>query len=84
MEPTTLINGALGNVHGSVRFRVNVHEALAATKRATTVPAQAALHGIDRTHMHRIRTGERTPGLALAMKMARDLGTTVEALFEFA
>lgn len=65
-----------------VRLRLEVYVALAAKKGAETVVSQAALHGVHRATLFRIRSGERSPSLELAMKMAADLGTTVEALFE--
>jgi DNA-binding XRE family transcriptional regulator len=64
------------------RLRLEVYDALAATKGAPTVVAQARLHGIHRATLFRIRSGERAPSLELALKMAADLSTTVEALFE--
>lgn len=64
------------------RLRLEVYDALATTKGAPTVVSQARLHGIHRATLFRIRSGERAPSLELAMKMASDLSTTVEALFE--
>jgi DNA-binding XRE family transcriptional regulator len=64
------------------RLRLEVYDALAAAKGAATVVAQAQLHGIHRATLFRIRSGERSASLELAMKMAADLGTSVEALFE--
>lgn len=66
------------------KLRLEVYDALSATRGARTVAAQAEMHGIHRATLFRIRSGERTPSLELAMKMAADLGTTVEALFELA
>jgi DNA-binding XRE family transcriptional regulator len=66
-----------------IRLRVEVYDALAAERAGvTTVVAQAKLHGIGRQHMFRIRSGNSNPRLPLAMRMAADLGTTVDALFE--
>ena len=59
-----------------------VHDALAARKGAHNVKAQAALHGIHRSTMFRLRSGERVASLELAMKMAADLDVAVEVLFE--
>ncbi|MFS8496826.1 MAG: hypothetical protein FWJ70_00985 [Micromonosporaceae bacterium] len=65
-----------------VRLRVSVHDALAARKGALNVREQAALHGIHRSTMFRLRSGERVASLELAMKMAADLDVPVEVLFE--
>lgn len=65
-----------------VRLRLEVYEALAAVRGLKTVVAQAKLHGIGRQHMFGIRSGKRLPSLPLAMRMATDMGTSVEALFE--
>ena len=65
-----------------VRLRVSVHDALAAKKGALNVREQAALHGIHRSTMFRLRSGERVASLELAMKMAADLDVPVEVLFE--
>lgn len=64
-----------------VRLRVEVYDALAEKRGAKTVVAQAALHGCGRQHMFDIRAGRSLPSLPLAMRMAEDLETTVEALF---
>lgn len=64
------------------RLRLEVYDALAAKKGVRSVAALAVLHGIHRATLFRIRSGERMPRLELAMRMAADLGTTVEALFE--
>jgi DNA-binding XRE family transcriptional regulator len=61
---------------------VSVHDALAARKGALNVREQAALHGIHRSTMFRLRSGERVASLELAMKMAADLDVPVEVLFE--
>lgn len=65
-----------------LRLRLEVYDALAKSKGVDTVVGQARLHGVHRGHMFRIRSGEQLPSLPLAMRMAVDLGTTVEALFE--
>jgi DNA-binding XRE family transcriptional regulator len=64
-----------------IRLRVEVYDALAARKGLTSVTAQAKKHGIDRTNMSLIRAGRKGVSLPLAMRMAADLDTTVEALF---
>lgn len=64
------------------QLRLNVYDALAKA-RGIQSPTQAArVHGISRAQMYRLRKGERKPSLALALRMARDLDTTVEVLFE--
>ncbi len=66
-----------------IRIREEVYDALIATRHATltTRAAQARLHGLDRAHFSRIVSGERVPTLRTAMRIAADLGTTVDALF---
>ena len=64
-----------------IRLRVEVYDALAARKGLTSVTGQAKKHGIGRTHMSLIRAGRKGVSLPLAMRMANDLDTTVEALF---
>lgn len=66
----------------SVRLRVDVYDALAKERGVPKPPQQARLHGISRSQMYRLRNGDRRTSLALAMRMARDLGTKVEVLFE--
>lgn len=75
-DATTIKNDA------PVRLRVSVHDALTARKGALNVREQAALHGIHRSTMFRLRSGERVASLELAMKMAADLDVPVEVLFE--
>ncbi len=65
-----------------VKLRLDVYDRLAAKHGAHTVSEQAALHGVHRSYMYRLRAGDRGVGLDLAMQMAADLGTTVEDLFE--
>ena len=65
-----------------VRLRLEVYEALAARRGVKAVVAQAKLHGIGRQHMFDIRAGRSLPSLPLALRMASDMGTSVEALFE--
>ncbi len=64
-----------------IRLRTEVYDALAARKNVTHRAAQAQLHGLDRAHFGRIYTGDRVPTLRTAMRIAADLGTTVDALF---
>lgn len=65
-----------------VRLRVDEYDRLAANKGARTVVAAAALHGIDRQSLFDYRSGRKAPNLTRAMKMADDLDTTVDAIFE--
>lgn len=81
MLATPKSDGATPKGDVELRLRLEVYDALAERHGVPTVAAQAALHGIHRGHMFRIRNGDRTPSLSLAMKMAADFGTTVEALF---
>lgn len=69
-------------VGNGVRLRVEVYDALAEKRGLTSVTGQAKRHGIGRTHMSLIRAGRKGVSLPLAMRMAGDLGTSVEALFE--
>lgn len=80
MEATAKSNAESPKANG-IRLRVEVYTALAEKKGLTSVTAQAKTHGIGRTHMSLIRSGRKGVGLPLAMRMAADLGTTVEALF---
>lgn len=83
MEPTPKDDAPAPDGDGGItRLRIEVYDALAHTKGATTVVAQAALHGIGRQHMFDLRAGRKLPSLPLALRMAGDLTTTVEALFE--
>jgi hypothetical protein len=80
MEATEKMDGPLPKGNG-VRLRIEVYDALAGEKGLTSVAGQARRHGIGRTHMSLIRAGRKGVGLSLAMRMASDLETTVEALF---
>lgn len=66
-----------------MRLRVEVYDALAKQRGVTSVVDQARLHRIGRQHMFDLRAGRAQPSLPLAMRMAADLGTTVEALWEW-
>lgn len=78
----TLLGDAQSAKPDGVRLRLAVYDALAAARGCTRVAQQARLHGISKAQMYRIRNGERGVSLELAMRMARDFGTTVEVLFE--
>jgi transcriptional regulator with XRE-family HTH domain len=64
------------------RLRVDEYDRLAAAKGVTTVVAAAELHSLNRSLLFDYRSGRKSPHLSTAMKMAADLGVTVEALFE--
>jgi DNA-binding XRE family transcriptional regulator len=82
MEATQNSDASPAQSDVKVRLRMEVYDALAEKREVTTVVAQAKLHGIGRQHMFRIRSGRWQPSLPVAMRMAADLGTTVDALFE--
>lgn len=82
MQATPKSDGAALKDDADIQLRLEVYDALAKNKGADTVVAQAALHGIGRQHMSEIRGGKKRPSLRLAIRMAADLGTTVEALIE--
>ena len=82
MEATQNSDASPSENDAKVRLRVEVYDALAAQRGAKTVVAQAKLHEIGRQHLFDIRSGRGRPSLSLAMRMAADMGTTVEALFE--
>jgi DNA-binding XRE family transcriptional regulator len=63
-------------------LRVEIYDRLLAAKGITTVVAAAELHGINRTNLFDYRAGKSRPHLTTAMRMADDLGTTVDELFE--
>ena len=65
-----------------VRLRVEVYEALAASVGADSPTLQAELHGISRDHIYALKAGTSVPRLDTAMRIAADLCTDVEALWE--
>lgn len=81
MEATRNSDASPAESDAKVRLRVEVYDALAEKRGATTVVAQAKLHEIGRQHLFDIRAGRSLPSLPLAMRMAADLETSVEALF---
>lgn len=81
MEATAKSNAEPPKTNATIRLRVEVYDALAERKGLTKVTDQAKTHGIGRTHMSLIRSGRKGVSLPLAMRMAADLGTSVEALF---
>lgn len=82
MEATPKGNAESPKTNGGIFLRVEVYDALAAKKGLTKVYEQAERHGIGRVHMSKLRNGTRGLGLALALRMAADLDTSVEVLCE--
>jgi DNA-binding XRE family transcriptional regulator len=82
MPATPKNDGAALKDDADIQLRLEVYDALAKSLGADTVAAQADLHGIGRQHMSEIRNRKKRPSLRLAIRMAADLGTTVEALIE--
>ncbi|HEU4541745.1 MAG TPA: hypothetical protein VFR23_11525, partial [Jiangellaceae bacterium] len=68
MEVTTLGDVEMPRNDAPVRLRVHVYDALAAAKGVKKVVQQAALHGVHRSAMFRLRSGERSASLDLAMR----------------
>lgn len=66
----------------SVRLKVDVYEALAKAKGYRTIESQADWHGVHRATMHAWRNGENVPRLDTAMRIAADLGVSVETIWE--
>ena len=83
MQATQKRDASRPRTDAKVRLRLEVYDALAAQRGVTSVVDQARLHGIGRQHMFDLRAGRAQPSLPLAMRMAADLGTTVEALWEW-
>jgi DNA-binding XRE family transcriptional regulator len=82
MEATLKHDGATPEGDVIARLRVDVHDRLIADKGIGTVVAAAELHGINRTQLFDYRSGRKSPHLTIAMRMAADLGVSVEELFE--
>lgn len=82
MEATPKNDAPAAEGDATTRFRVEVYDVLARARGLTSVVAQAKRHGISRQHMFNLRVGRKLPSLPLALRMAEDLTTTVETLFE--
>jgi len=82
MAETTSVDTSANRVDAPVRLRVDVYDTLAAARGATTVEAQATLHGLNRATLFDLRGGKTQPLLATAMRMAADLGVAVEVIWE--
>ncbi len=76
------LEGAEASSDARVRLRTEVFDALTGSRGATSDRKRAALFGVAQTTISRLRRGQVEAELALAMRMARRLGVTVEALFE--
>jgi DNA-binding XRE family transcriptional regulator len=82
MEATLKHDGAAPEGDAIARLRVDVYDIRLERLGIRTVAAAAELHGINRTQLFDYRSGRKAPHLTIAMKMAADLGTTVDVLFE--
>lgn len=80
MEPMPKGNAESPKTNGVIHLRAEVYEALAARKGLTKVKDQAERHGIGRQHLSALKAHRKGLGLALALQMAADLDTSVEAL----
>lgn len=63
------------------KLRTNVLDALMKARGIETVEAQAKYLDLNRTHWFKVRAGETEVLVGTAMRIARRLETTVEALF---
>jgi putative transcriptional regulator len=61
-----------------LRTRLKVHRAM----RDLTQADLASMAGVTRRSVNAIETGNMVPSVILALKLARALGVTVDALFE--
>ncbi|NUT31507.1 MAG: helix-turn-helix transcriptional regulator [Hamadaea sp.] len=67
--------------HDIGMLRVPMCDKLASRRGAKTVDEQARLFNCHRSVLYRIRSGECRASLPLALRMSRQLGTTVNRLF---
>lgn len=65
----------------SPRLRVDVYDPIARRKGYETVTEQAIWHGIHRSTMHALRSGDGEPKLGTAMRIAEDCGVPIAKLF---
>lgn len=82
MEATIKSDAPLPEGDAVARLKVDEYDWFAAKKGVKTVVAAAELHGIHRATLFDYRSGTKSPHLSTAMKMAADLGVTIEAIFE--
>lgn len=62
-------------------LNVDLYDALAAQQGLHTVTAQAKRHEVQRTYWSDIHNRKRSPGFKLASRVARQLGSTIDALW---
>lgn len=82
MEATQKSDATSSKGDAVARLRVDRYDTHAAAKGARSVTAAAGLHNMPRTMLCEYRAGRRTPRLDIAMRMAADLGVSVEEIFE--
>lgn len=80
---TTEANGECGNIAAPAGPQLDndLFDELTAKKGAITDQERADFIGVPRSQLYRYRAGRFSPHLAIAMRMASLLGTTVEKLF---
>ena len=66
----------------TVALRTDVFDILTAARGATNDSARARLVGVDRATISRMRRRKFTPSMAVAMRIAATLGSSVDFLFE--
>lgn len=71
-----------GTTAATIALRDDIFVALTATLDATNDSQRARLFGVDRATIGRMRKRQFLPRLDVAMRMAEQLGTTVDELFE--
>lgn len=81
MAATTLVDGPTTRIDAPLRLRCEVIDALMKAKNVKSKAEQARRFGIAVTHWARIRSGEITPTLDTAMRIAAVAETSVEALW---
>lgn len=79
--PATTDATERGSPASDSTFRADEFDRLAEARGARTETAKAALAAVDRTTLYRLRKGQISPNVSLAMRMARALGVPVEHLF---
>lgn len=79
---TPVDNSQPATANTAYRLRVDIFDALMARLGVTTISAQADRLHLNRSYWTQLRAGRKYPSLAVAMRVAREAGTTVEHLFE--
>ena len=82
MQSTTVLDAPTTPVDACLRLRCEVVDGMMRAQGALTKAEQARRFGIAVTHWARIRSGETTPTLAIAWRIAKVCGTSVGALWE--